>query len=146
MRQGYRADASPAAQALLHGEAYIEIADATQVDLATFQAAAAIDGVRTVLFVPLRREKTLLGMIASARREVRKFTEKEISLLQNFAAQAVVAMENARLLAEQREALERQTATAEVLQVINASPGNLYPLSMDRESGPTRRRRHCLNP
>ena len=117
----------------LHGRRPVHVLDVTlsagfQAGAPGARAVADLGGARTMLHVPLVKDQGSLGLFTLYRQEVRAFTEQQIELVQGFAAQAVIAMETARLLTEQREALERQVATAEVLRVISRSPTDVQPV------------------
>jgi GAF domain-containing protein len=91
-------------------------------------AGVELGGARTVLYVPMAKNDDIVGVINLYRQEVKPFRDEQIALVEHFASQAVVAIENARLFNETREALERQTATAGILRVIASSPSNLKPV------------------
>jgi PAS domain S-box-containing protein len=132
LRKGFSLGPNTPGQQLLDGARFVQIADLSEIDDPMSRAAFELSGIRTVLFIPLRKDGTLLGRISASRREVKPFTEKEITILESFAAQAVIAMENARLLSELRartadlaRSVDELTATGDVLKIISRSSVDL---------------------
>ena len=110
-----------ATKQLIHVADITEHSELHDPDVAAF---VALTGVRTILGVPMLKDNGVTGVIVIYRKKVQPFTEKQIELMQNFASQAVIAIENARLLNELRESLQQQTATADVLKIISRSTFN----------------------
>src|SRR5262249_51502352 len=125
-RESFRPNADAPLGRLLRTKELVLTAD--EVAEKSGSPAAKYGGARSLVAVPMRKENDLVGAFVIYRTEVRPFTSKQIALVQNFAAQAVIAIENTRLLNELRDSLERQTATSEVLSVISSSPGDLEPV------------------
>src|SRR5262245_44706062 len=131
-RASFRPEAGAPLYRLLQTGELVHAADET------VGPAVKYGGARSLIAVPMRKEKELIGAFVIYRMEVRPFTDKQIELMTNFAAQAVIAIENTRLLNELRESLQQQTATADVLRVISSSPGELGPVFTETLQNSTR--------
>src|SRR5262249_54462040 len=108
-----------------HGTLHVPDARAAQND---FPMLGVVGNLRTFLIVPLRLQEELIGALTARRTEMRPFTPAQIKLLESFADQAVIAIENVRLFNELKESLEQQTATGEILGVIASSPTDIQPV------------------